>query len=287
MEFYKFHGQGNDFLIVEESAFFAAPAHASAPERAARALCERRYGAGADGLIAVAPSETPDADFRMTLWNADGSRAEMSGNGVRCLAAYLCQVGNWTSETLRIATDAGVKSIRLAERDGDDFHFTVDLGRPIFEPERIPFIPTAAAAAPPLVRTPVQVGDMVLEATVLSMGNPHCSIFLEDAAADSLLALGPRIETAEGFPRRTNVEFVRVADRGRIRVTFWERGVGRTLSSGTGSCAAAAAAMLRGATERRVIVETEAGELTVEWPENGSVSLTGPARRVYQGVWPS
>jgi diaminopimelate epimerase len=287
MEFYKFHGQGNDFLIVEEPALCALPAFAQSPERAAQALCERRYGAGADGLIAVAPSETPDADFRMTLWNADGSRAEMSGNGVRCLAAYLHHVRDWPFDALRIAADAGVKSVRLAGRDGDEYRFTVDMGRPIFEPERIPFTPAPPAAAP-LVRTSVTVGEIVLEATVLSMGNPHCSIFVEDdAATDSLFALGPRIETAACFPRRTNVEFVRVADRGRIRVTFWERGVGRTLSSGTGSCAAAAAAMLRGATERRVIVETEAGELAVEWPEGGGVFLTGPARCVYQGVWPS
>ena len=280
MHFTKFHGQGNDFLLLEAADFSGAAASPEAQVALVQAMCNRHYGAGADGLITLERDLTSAADFRMRLWNADGSTAEMSGNGVRCAAAYACFTNQWTAPVMRIATDAGVKTIQQQSRHGKEFWFEVDIGVPRLQAQEIPVLLDLPA---PLVEIPIQAGNREIRATLTSMGNPHCSVFVENLDLAEVLELGPQLERHPLFPARTNVEFIQVCSPDRLRVLFWERGAGHTLSSGTGSCASSVAAMLCGKVNRSVTVETEAGELQIRWPENGSVVLTGPACFVYHG----
>lgn len=280
MHFTKFHGQGNDFLLLEATEFALAAASPEAQVGLVQALCNRHYGAGADGVITLERDLTGTADFRMRLWNADGSQAEMSGNGVRCAAAYAYFTGQWTALVMRIATDAGVKTIQHQGREGKAFWLEVDIGVPRLQAQEIPVLLDLPS---PLVEIPIQAGHREIRATLTSMGNPHCSLFVETLDLAEVLELGPQLERHPLFPARTNVEFIQVISPDRLRVLFWERGAGHTLSSGTGSCASSVAAMLSGKVNRIVTVETEAGELQIRWPENGSVVLTGPACFVYQG----
>ncbi|MBX7222718.1 MAG: diaminopimelate epimerase [Blastocatellia bacterium] len=281
MRFQKYHGLGNDFVLLDGNEFSqSAPTPEAQAEMAAN-LCRLHYGVGADGLIAVTPFEQSGADFQMTLWNADGGRAEMSGNGIRCAAAFCYRTLGWRSHNIRIQTDAGVVSLRLQSRNGKDFSFGVEIGRPRLAPE---LIPVNLDFEPPLVDVPLMAGGKEFTATLTSMGNPHCSIFVEELDPQLVAEIGPKIEHHPLFPARTNVEFVKVLSPQRLKVLFWERGVGTTLSSGTGSCGATVAAILRGVAERCVTVETEAGELQVSWLEGGSVVLTGPVCFVFEGT---
>jgi diaminopimelate epimerase len=292
IRFFKFQGLANDFLILDAehlsaSRFFEDPA------RHVREMCHRLQGIGADGVIVAEKLDGARADLRMHLWNADGSRAEMSGNGLRCLAAHWQQNTPFDGEELRILTDAGIKKARFLgfERTGRtiDWRIALEIGEPIFDPARIPFLPDPGSSVP-LIEHPLYVGhdDVPFHVTVTSMGNPHCSLFSAGLilTPEFITGVGGMIERHSNFPNRTNVEFVEVINRHRIRVRFWERGVGNTKSSGTGSCAAAVASILRGLTERRVTVETEAGDLTVEWDEaTNQITLTGIAGEVFTGEY--
>lgn len=278
--FSKFHAAGNDFLVVRAENL---PAHL-AP--LAQAMTDRHTGVGADGLLVVGQPRDPSHDVQVRFFNADGSEAEMSGNGIRCVGAFLLPPGS-EPHPLRIETLAGVKTLDPvscpSEPRRKEWVFRVAMGQPIFEPARIPF--KGRAPSTPVVGFPLQLLNRAVRVTVISMGNPHCSIFVKDFGSLDWKEVGAQIERHRLFPARTNVEFVRVISPERIEVRFWERGVGETASSGTGSCAAAVAAMLNGYAKRRVRVQTVGGSLEVHWRADQQVYLTGASRLIAQGTY--
>jgi diaminopimelate epimerase len=228
------------------------------------------------------PPRNKKHDARLRVFNADGTEAEMSGNGIRCAGAFVAELSRAKRRFL-IETRAGLKSLEKVKEAKGKWLFRVGMGAPVLDPARIPF--KAGNFPAPIKGFPLHTQQGVVQATVTSLGNPHCSIFVTDFASLDWAALGREIETNPLFPNRTNVEFVKVISREEIAVRFWERGVGHTLSSGTGACAAAVASILDGQTERRVRVQTQAGSLLVAWPENGEVILTGPVERIAQGTY--
>lgn len=272
--FAKAHGLGNDFLLIETRDA------AAEPRAWARRLCDRHLGIGADGLLLY--DVVGDA-VKMRLFNADGSDAEISGNGLRCLAAYVVAKG-WMPARHVVSTAAGTRSVDVRPLDATRFRVEADLGPPVLASSEIP-----VALEPPLPR----VVDHTLEAagrrvkiTATSLGNPHCAVFLEATADDPLLAaLGPALETHPFFPNRTNVELVTVVAPDELRVRFWERGVGYTQSSGTGAASAVVAAVLAGRARRRVRVVCDGGVLEVEWPEGGSLRQIGDVELLFEGAW--
>jgi len=274
--FAKYHGLGNDFVVAPGDGL---PRLLS---DLARAITHRHTGIGADGFIVALPPRSRRHDARVRFFNADGSEAEMSGNGIRCVAAFLASRGG-KKRALSIETAAGVKTLEQAEAGDGYWVFRVNMGVPILEPKEIPFKP--GDAQPPIVGFLLRTQRGVLPVTVTSMGNPHCTVFVADFIAIDWASLGRDIEANELFPNRTNVEFVKVVSREEIEVRFWERGVGQTISSGTGSCAAVVASILNGHTDRHVKVQTPAGFLEVSWPEGESVTLTGPVQRIAQGTY--
>ena len=270
---------GNDFLIIEVDDVTKLPT----ASELAREMCERNYGAGADGIVFVSRAEQGDADFASRIFNADGSEAGVSGNGTRCTAAYLYHAALWNESVIRIGTAAGIKQGRLVSQAGRRFEFEFDMGRPSFSSEAVPM-----DIAPPIervVRYPLHLGGDMLEVTCMSMGNPQCIIFVTDLNAVNLAEIGPLIEDHPIFPDRANVEFACVNSRDEIEIRIWERGAGHTLSSGTGSCASAIAATLNGLTDRAVLVRTEGGTLRVDWREDDRVMLTASAEVIYKGSW--
>jgi diaminopimelate epimerase len=281
MLFHKFQALGNDFLIVREAELRAETDDSGA---FARRICDRHFGAGADGVeVLLGEPQTAEADFEIRLFNADGGGTPISGNGTRCVAAYLYLIEGWAAPSVTIATGAGLKQLRLVESDGGRFVFAMEMGTPRLRSEEIPVaLPTPVER---VIRQPLEVDGRAIEFTSVSMGNPHCSLFVEDFEGLDWRSLGALLEHHAAFPERTNVEFIRVINRHEIDVRFWERGVGETLASGTGACGAALAAMLNALTERRVTVSTAAGALIVEWRADGTVVQTGEARAVYQGAW--
>src|SRR5579871_37166 len=239
LSFAKLHGTGNDFVVVD-----ARREPPDDPAALAPRLCDRHRGIGADGLILVLPSAV--AACRMAVFNADGSRAEMCGNGIRALAKFVLDHGLADTNPLHVETDAGVKSVACVLEGGRVAHVTVDMGTPEWEGRRIP-----ADADGPVIERPLAVDGRTWTVTCVSMGNPHCVVFVEDPAALDLAALGPRFEHHRFFPRRVNTEFVRVAGPARLVMRVWERGAGETQACGTGACAAAVAAARTGRSGRR------------------------------------
>ncbi len=278
MKFSKYQGAGNDFLLVDGRGI----------ERdwpsLARAICDRNFGAGADGLIvAVAPKREHAA---MRLFNADGSQAEMSGNGVRCFAKFAVEGGiaKPEGEVLRVETGAGVIVLRLVLDGGTVTGARVDMGPPRFAPAEIPVL---AEQSPPVVDLPVAVEGQAYAVTCVSMGNPHAVHLVRQPVAEFPLAtVGPRIERHDLFPARVNFEVARVLDRSHIESRTWERGVGETMACGTGACAIIVAARLHGLVDDKVDIREPGGILTLEWDGAGNVYLTGPAAYVYTGDWP-
>ena len=280
VSFTKLHGLGNDFIVANGRSL-SGDIH-----KLSQRICDRRTGVGADGFLVVEKPRNAANHARVLFFNADGSEAEMSGNGIRCAGAFLMR-GNPRRKILRVETISGVKILELVSSAAESRHgkwgFRVNMGRPVLEPLKIPF---AARNYPaPVVGYPIRVSHGVLAATVTSMGNPHCSIFVEDFASLPWEAAGREIEQNSLFPNRTNVEFVRVISKKEIEVRYWERGVGKTMSSGTGSCGAVVACILNGFTRRAVKVRTLAGSLEVEWPEDREVMLTGPAELIADGIY--
>ncbi len=273
--FTKAQAAGNDFLILDAAQGASLP-DAECTQR----MCDRHYGVGADGILYLAPpGSASGADADLRIFNSDGGEAEISGNGTRCAAAYLLEAGRGGPQ-LAIRTAAGIKKLRLVSRRESLFVFEMAMGPPILSPALIPFQPRAPVSEPVVgFELPLSAG--VRRVTVTSMGNPHCSVTVQGFDWD-WKALGAEIERHPFFPRRTNVEFYRVWSRHEIEVRYWERGVGPTLSSGTGSCAAAVAAILNQQVESPVTVTTVAGDLSVRWNEEG-IFLTGPAEIVCRG----
>src|SRR5215475_14464592 len=284
MLFYKFQALGNDFLIIRESALRSITDDF---EAFSKQICDRHFGAGADGveLLLDAP-RLAGADFEVRLFNADGGETPISGNGTRCVAAYLYLVEKWEGPEVRIATGAGVKLLRPVDRGGligSRMVFDAEMGAPRFASEEIPVV--TATRLDRVIGQRLDVNGQSVVFTATSMGNPHCSSFVDNFENVDWRALGSKIETHAAFPERTNVEFIRLINRDEIEVRFWERGVGETLASGTGACGAALAAMINGLTEKKVKVMTAAGELLVEWRDDGMIVQTGQASVVYHGEW--
>jgi len=276
--FIKAQGMGNDFLIIQTSDVTSLPD----ASRLARQMCERNYGAGADGIVFVAPDDRAEADFQSRIFNADGSEAGVSGNGTRCVAAFLYHQGLWNESEISIGTIAGIKRGRLVSREGSRFEFAFDMGQPDFSSTAVPM---SVAPADRVVRYPLGLGGDIVEVTCLSMGNPQCIIFVSDLERVNLAEIGPLLEHHPVFPDRANVEFVRVISRDEIEIRIWERGAGHTLSSGTGSCASAVAAAVNDLAERNVRVQTEGGILQVDWQSDDHVVLTAAAEVIYEGRW--
>jgi diaminopimelate epimerase len=274
MKVAKAHGLGNDFLLVAEAD---APAEI-APW--AQRLCDRHIGVGADGVLLHALA--PDG-VRMRLINADGGEAEISGNGLRCLAGYMVWTGARPTRHV-VHTGAGPRPVEVATVGKGRYRITTDLGEAILESTRIPV--ALDPPAPRVVDHPLRVEGETVRVTATSLGNPHCAVFLDAPADDALLyRLGPLLERHSFFPQRTNVEFVSSPSRSELRVRFWERGVGYTRASGTGSASAAVAAILRGVVDRRLRVVCDGGTLDVEWPEGGHVRQVGDVEIVFEGEW--
>ncbi len=277
MRFAKMHGLGNDYIYIDAinqdiSGYSLADL--------ARAVSDRHFGVGSDGLILICPSER--ADFRMRIFNADGSEAEMCGNGIRCFAKYVFDHGLTDKTSLAVETGAGIIHIELEVQGGRAVAARVDMGRPRLTAAEVPF--DWDPPDQPAVEVPLEVpGGPKLTVTVVSMGNPHCVVFVDDADSFPVAEVGPRVEHHPAFPQRTNVEFATVIDRRHIRMRVWERGAGETMACGTGACATAVAAALTDRADRAVTVHLTGGDLQVEWADDGHVYMTGPAAEVFQG----
>jgi len=275
LRFAKLHGTANDFIYVDARAGFPGDPAALAPR-----LCDRRRGIGADGLILLLAPSNGEADCRMAIYNADGSRAEMCGNGIRGLAKFVRDRGLSRAEPLRVETDAGVMTICThASVSGRVARVTVDMGRPVWDGRRIP-----VAADGEVVERPLEVDGRRWAVTCVSMGNPHCVVFVDDdVAALALADLGPRFARHPFFPRGVNTEFVRPLGPERLEMRVWERGAGETMACGTGACAAAVAAARTGRSGRRVVVALPGGELEIDWRPDDRVLMTGEAVDVFEG----
>ena len=276
MRFTKYHGAGNDFLIVEADGGTADwPA-------LALAMCERHTGVGADGLLVVEASAK--AAHRMVLFNADGSEAEMSGNGIRCFAKHVIEELGAPRDMLTIETLAGLHEITPRFENGQVVAARVGMGAPRFDPAQIP---VTARGVERVIDYPLQVGEASLRITSLSMGNPHAVAFIDEPVEDwPLERVGPLVERDPFFPRRVNFEIVNVESPERLRARVWERGASETLACGSGASAAAVAAQIKGLAGESVVVSLPGGELKIDWDGEGEVWLEGPVARVFSGDWP-
>lgn len=276
--FIKMHGLGNDFVIM--NFMMGEPDRDWAAE--ARQICDRHFGVGADGLVLLLPSD--EADFRMRIFNPDGSEAEMCGNAIRCVTRYVYERGLVSDAVVTVETGAGILVPELVWGDLDDENgllVRVDMGNPVLAPAEIP----VKAEGDQAVRQTLSAAGEDITFTAVSMGNPHCVIFVPELDKVDFYKLGPAIETHPFFPRKTNVEFVQVVNPGEVKVRVWERGAGETLACGTGACAVGVAGALNGLTERKVSVYLPGGKLDIEWADNGRVFMTGPAEAVFEGNW--
>ncbi len=275
----KFHGFGNDYIVIEENQF----QDLNGLGAFAREICNRHYGAGADGIAAVSRSADEAADFQVRIFNPDGSEASLSGNGTRCAATYLYHQRLWQAEELRLGTRAGVKRYVLRDQDHGKYIFDSELGQPKFDSISIPMVTDRPMDQ--VIDYGLDVDGEVFSVTALQMGNPNCCLFVDDFNALDWRRIGQAIENHKQFPERTNVVFVRLKDRHNIELRIWERGVGETTASGTCSCAAAVAAMIKNKTERAVEVEMPGGRAKINWRDDGEVVITGSAEVVYAGQW--
>ena len=301
MKFTKMQGLGNDYVYVN-----CLKEQVKNPPELARRVSDRHFGIGSDGLILIRPSDL--ADFEMEMYNADGSRGEMCGNGIRCVAKYVYDYGLTDKTSISVETLGGIKYLDLTVEDGKVSMVKVDMGKPELRAEAIPIVCERGTEecvvdensllgdeavseyreetnCKKVIDVPIVVDGMEYQITGVSMGNPHAVVFLEDVKGMDIEKLGPRFENHERFPKRINTEFVRVIDRETIEMRVWERGSGETLACGTGACAAAVASILNGLAERKVTVKLLGGDLLVEWEEEtGNVYMTGPAVTVFEGV---
>ena len=280
MRFTKMQGCGNDYVYVD---LFRENLTGDVSKLAVQ-VADRHFGVGGDGLILICPSERADAKMRM--FNADGSESEMCGNGLRCVAKYVYDHGIARKERLNIETGRGILTVDLEVQGGKAKRVRVDMGEPILEAEKIP---TLLKGNPPIEQTvwyTPEPGD-TLAVTCVSMGNPHAVAFVDDLTQKLVHTVGPLVETHEVFPRRVNVEFVKVNSRTDAHMRVWERGSGETLACGTGACAVAVAGVLTDRFDRRVTIRLLGGDLDIEWGPDNHVYKTGPAVEVFSGDWPA
>ena len=274
MKFTKMHGLGNDYVYVncfEEKI--------DNPPAVARFVSDRHFGIGSDGLIMINPSKT--ADFEMEMYNADGSRGEMCGNGIRCVAKYVYDYGLTDKTQISVETLGGIKYLDLTVEDGKVSLVKVDMGKPELEADLIPII----SEREQLIDEPIEVDGKEYHMTGVSMGNPHAVIYVDDVKGLDLEKIGPKFENHERFPKRINTEFVHCIDRQTVEMRVWERGSGETLACGTGACAVAVSSILNNLTDTQVTVKLLGGDLQIEWDrEKDRVFMTGPATVVFDGV---
>lgn len=276
IEFVKAHGLGNDYLYINcinnrEPLF---------PEELSKRLSDRHFGVGADGIILICKSKI--ADFKMRIFNMDGSEAEMCGNGIRGFAKYVYDYRLIDKKEFTIETLAGIKKVKLIiGNKGLVESVTVDMGEPILEPSKIPVLTRKNA---PIIDLKIAIKNKIFTLTCVSMGNPHAVIFVKELENVDIKEYGPLLEKRSEFPNKTNVEFVEIVDKSKIKMRVWERGAGETLACGTGACAATVASALNQYTNRKVLVELRGGNLEIEWNENDNhVYMTGPATIVFRG----
>ena len=274
MKFTKMQGLGNDYVYVncfEEKI--------ENPPAVARYVSDRHFGIGSDGLIMINPSEV--ADFEMEMYNADGSRGEMCGNGIRCVAKYVYDYGLTDKTQISVETLGGIKYLDLTVEDGKVVLVKVDMGKPELKSDLIPII----SENEKVIDEPIEVDGQVYHMTGVSMGNPHTVIYVDDVKNLDLEKIGPKFENHERFPKRINTEFVHCIDRNTVEMRVWERGSGETLACGTGACAVAVASILNNLTDTRVTVKLLGGDLQIEWDQKKNhVFMTVPAKVVFDGV---
>ncbi len=275
MKFTKMQGLGNDYVYVngfEEKI--------ENPSVLAVKVSDRHFGIGSDGLILINPSKV--ADFEMEMYNADGSRSEMCGNGIRCVAKYVYDYGLTDKTQISVETLGGIKYLDLTIDNGKAVRIKVDMGKPILEPAKIPVVSEGDI----VLDEPILVDGTEYRMTAVSMGNPHTVVYMDDIEHLEIEKTGPKFENHERFPNRVNAEFVKVLDRHTVQMRVWERGSGETLACGTGACAVAVACILNGLTEDKVTVKLLGGDLLIEWDkEKDTVYMTGPAEVVFEGEW--
>lgn len=275
MKFTKMQGLGNDYVYVngfEEKI--------ENPSELAVKVSDRHFGIGSDGLILINPSKV--ADFEMEMYNADGSRSEMCGNGIRCVAKYVYDYGLTDKTQISVETLGGIKYLDLTIENGKAVRIKVDMGKPILEPAKIPVVSEGDI----VLDEPILVDGTEYRMTAVSMGNPHTVVYMDDIEHLEIEKTGPKFENHERFPNRVNAEFVKVLDRHTVQMRVWERGSGETLACGTGACAVAVACILNGLTEDKITVKLLGGDLLIEWDkEKDTVYMTGPAEVVFEGEW--
>lgn len=274
LKFTKMHGLGNDYVYMD-----AINQKIENREELARYVSDRHFGIGSDGLILICESKV--ADFRMQMFNSDGTEAEMCGNGIRCVGKFVYDKKMTNKDIVTIETLAGIKTLKLTIKDGKVEKARVDMGEPILEPSKIPVI----SKEMPVKNLKLKIEDKEFNFTAVSMGNPHAITFIdEDVKEFELEKYGKPVEINDAFPKRTNVEFINIVDRNNIKMRVWERGAGETLACGTGACASAVASVLNRYTDRNVNVELLGGTLEIEWnEENNHVYMTGSATTVFEG----
>lgn len=270
--FTKMHGAGNDYIYID-----CTKSELANPQQLAIKLSDRHFGIGGDGLVLILPSSC--ADFRMRMFNADGSESEMCGNAVRCIAKFVYEKGLTTKEVINLETKAGIKVLHLEVIKGQVVSVCVDMGTPILDGLKIP----VSINKDKIVGEPITVGDQVLTMTCVSMGNPHAVFFVNEITDELVLGLGPKLEKHPFFPKHTNVEFIKILNRGEIQMRVWERGTGETLACGTGACASVVACVLNQLTDKTVKVKLLGGELNITWKNDGHIYKTGPAAIVFEG----
>ena len=275
IEFTKMQGCGNDYVYID-GATQKIPQERK-PDFVLK-MSDRHFGIGGDGVIFINPSD--EADFEMEMYNADGSRAQMCGNGIRCVAKFVYDKHLTDQTEITVVSAGSVKKLKLYVTDGRVERVRVNMGRPILKASEIPVLSDEEQ----VLNWPVFVADRQWKMSCVSMGNPHAVVLAEDVASLPLTEIGPKFENHSMFPERVNTEFIRILDRNTIELRVWERGSGETLACGTGCCAAVAACVLNGLTERSVAVRVLGGELQIEWDENtGEIFMTGPAETVFEG----
>lgn len=277
MKFTKMHGLGNDYVYVN-----CLKEKIENPEEVAKYVSDRHFGIGSDGLIMINPSKV--ADFEMEMYNADGSRGEMCGNGIRCVAKYVYDYGLTDKTSISVETLGGIKYLDLTVEDGKVILVKVDMGTPDLRASSIPIVMEEGRESDQVVDETIMVDGEEYHMTGVSMGNPHTVVYVGDVKGLDIEKIGPKFENHERFPKRINTEFVRVIDRKTVEMRVWERGSGETLACGTGACAVAVASILNGLTDNEVTIQLLGGDLKIEWDrEANKVYMTGPATTVFDG----
>ena len=276
MKFTKMHGIGNDYVYVN-----CLQEKVEDPSGTARKISDRHFGIGSDGLILIKPSEK--ADFQMDMYNADGSKGAMCGNGIRCVAKYVYDYGLTDKTSIAVETGSGIKYLDLTVENNKVTMVKVDMGEPDLTASHIPI----KAQTEQVIDEPIEVDGKTYRITGVSMGNPHGVVFLDDIDSLDIEKIGPSFENHVRFPDRINTEFVQLDNRSHVRMRVWERGSGETLACGTGACAVAVSCVLNGLTEDEVTVKLLGGDLQIKWDrEKDTVFMTGPAEVVFDGEWP-